>query len=796
MKFLSILLALVVSLAQASVEFEGAAKILQNPLPSFENRVLSPFENANCQCSCDCTDAAKPDCHIDLYILLDAAVCVRDIWAEMIFRVNRFLQTVNDEFEIGTNARVSVLSYADEVRHEIKIEEPLNYEQLVNKVGKIEWMNQGSYLNNGVNFLEEVIRKDIDQDKVFGNPPSRKRVVLLVTNGKSHKTVTDDKVAETLKVIRDELDVQMYFNTLVPIKEGREYENCKVCDFNRKLLVDLMNMVVRDGQANYADAEQYGSIISKTKLVERFKADLPIYCPKEIKMGGCKDCSCRCNAPEGDQGISGIQGVKGPIGCQGCNGVPGQDGEDGRCGLSGPNGVDGLNGKPGSPGRHGYSGSEGNIGKFGGVGLAGVNGLIGNPGSSGPLGDKGEVGGNGVVGQQGQQGLVGAEGNAGPAGFEGFIGAEGPEGPIGETGLAGLDGKPGPEGQQGPNGQTGLPGARGLRGDRGEAGVSGKRGHPGLDGEQGRPGVPGQDGPKGPPGITGNPGPTGRNGNNIAKVVPGEEEFREQVRFYLSNLLNDENTIKNNPNYQCKYLGGEIYQQIMAGLAIKKTFSVPKATEVVEATSNKVEKQTQKTPEINKNKATDVVFLIEASENILAYHWSDITSWIEQVLNEANEQGYENIESLGIIVRFRQDQSKRFKKFLQKKVDKMQQQTGINISLEYLSGDDSDSYDALNLINDKVFKQLRHNSNKILISMTDGLYRASSQKTTEEKVSIVNNTHENFSTMIAVGYGSTMDEQLLKNWSYKEGSDIKTHFMLRGVEDLEHIIDNVVQSFH
>jgi len=156
------------------------------------NEVENPFLDANCQCTCNCKDAPEQSCDLDLYILLDSAVCVKDIWDEMKFRVNLLVKTIDEEFAIGQHVRVSVMSYANNVSHDVKIDatmdgKPLNYYQLSEKIDKLRWMNEGSYLDNGLEFMKSTIRKDMAG---ASGSISRRRAALMITNGKSHQTLS------------------------------------------------------------------------------------------------------------------------------------------------------------------------------------------------------------------------------------------------------------------------------------------------------------------------------------------------------------------------------------------------------------------------------------------------------------------------------------------------------------------------------------------------------------------------------------------------------------------------------
>jgi len=192
-------------------------------------------------------------------------------------------------------------------------------------------------------------------------------------------------------------------------------------------------------------------------------------------------------------------------------------------------------------------------------------------------------------------------------------------------------------------------------------------------------------------------------------------------------------------------------------------------------------------------KSLDVIYFIEASENILAYHWTEITNWMTQLSNQAQNLN-QDIESMAIVIRFKSYNSDQFKNFLNRKVQEMEHKTGFTVIIKYLTDDNQDSYDALNYVVQTYAPELRHNSNKILISLTDGLYRTQSVKSASQKAAIMSNAHSAFNTMIAVGYGSNMNQQELKNWAWSSGhSTFGTYFLLKDISEIESINGQVLK---
>lgn len=220
---------------------------------------------------------------------------------------------------------------------------------------------------------------------------------------------------------------------------------------------------------------------------------------------GCKGD----NGENGLDGAPGAPGVNGIPGAVGKPGLPGMNGLDGLAGLPGPQGpqgpqgvgVQGEKGETGAPGLNSnIAGPQGIKGQKGQNGLCGKNGRAGDPGIQGPPGLDGLGGVAGPPGIQGPQGDRGPRGPRGKQGLQGLVGLSGPPGPAGDKGCKGEQGPAGGAGPAGHNGADGIPGAPGAIGAKGESGEQGPRGY---DGPQGQPGLAG---PRGAQGERGEPG--------------------------------------------------------------------------------------------------------------------------------------------------------------------------------------------------------------------------------------------------------------------------------------------------
>lgn len=73
--------------------------------------------------------------------------------------------------------------------------------------------------------------------------------------------------------------------------------------------------------------------------------------------------------------------------------------------------------------------------------------------------------------------------------------------------------------------------------------------------------------------------------------------------------------------------------------------------------------------------------------------------------------------------------------------------------------------------------------------MTDGLYRHLSNKTDAEKNLILDETNQNFPTMISIGYGSAVNTQELQSWS----THAEDAMLLNSVDELAMTTDLLIE---
>jgi len=191
----------------------------------------------------------------------------------------------------------------------------------------------------------------------------------------------------------------------------------------------------------------------------------------------------------------------------------------------------------------------------------------------------------------------------------------------------------------------------------------------------------------------------------------------------------------------------------------------------------------------------DLVFMLEASENMLNYNWVTVTEWVSKMIEDIKyEQGYSSLESMVIVIRFESYESQTMSRLVEMRRQQMEKATGVTVVVEQLDG--TDSYDALNDVNMVYYVQLRQQAKKVFISLTDGMYRSrSSAKSDSAKAAVVKETLRLFDAVFALGYGSSVDEEELAFWT-DENANYDSAFLMESVDQLSELTDALIESMN
>jgi len=512
---------------------------------------VQPQEVVQGMCTCECCPNEPPAKlelpGLDLVLAVDSSACFRDQHSRMIRYLTKLVKRISrdDELTFGeNNIRLALMQFSDQIKFPIEFDSFKSYTEGTNReitskinraLNNLGFIGQGAYLDKALNQSMNALNEEDSE---------RKKVIITLTNGKSHPDVTTDDIENSINGLRVS-DI-----SVIPVSVTRRCHLPSEASWNDNLCPDVtvMTKLARVNREN-RDFLTMKDSESMMEIVEELKAMIKGNAPEQL-VDQCRQCNCTCDLPVGPKGDKGDKGDS----VKGDKGEPGNDGVDGIDGLAGPKGETGepgVQGEKGDQGEQGVPGEQGEPGERGKTGKTGPEGPQGEKGEQGDQGEVGPEGPEGKKGDQGDEGERGAPGKDGLDGIDGQKGAQGEEGPQGEPGIGikgdqgekgdegpqGPEGEMGPDGNDGPRGKQGLcgaPGPAGMKGERGAMGEDGSngvagpegqqgpRGFPGVQGMEGKRGEPGRDGAQGEQGLTGEQGPRGREGVAGMKGAKGE----------------------------------------------------------------------------------------------------------------------------------------------------------------------------------------------------------------------------------------------------------------------------------
>jgi len=156
----------------------------------------------------------------------------------------------------------------------------------------------------------------------------------------------------------------------------------------------------------------------------------------------------------------------------------------------------------------------------------------------------------------------------------------------------------------------------------------------------------------------------------------------------------------------------------------------------------------------------DLTFLLDGSESINREDFDIIKNWTLQTV-DAFKPASRRVPLLLSVVQFSEESKIEIEQEVRSSSDEV---TGQVYDIEQMFSN-TKTYRALAFVNQNVYPNLRNNSYKILIIITDG--NAKDDKDQE----VIDQAHQNFNMTIAVGVGRKVDEKELRDFS-KPGYDI------------------------
>jgi len=754
-------------------------------------------------CTCECCPNEPPAKlelpGLDLVLAVDSSACFRDQHSRMIRYLTKLVKRISrdDELTFGAdNIRLALMQFSDQIKFPIEFDAFKSYTEGTNReitskinraLNNLGFIGQGAYLDKALNQSMNALNEE---------PSERKKVIITLTNGKSHPDVTTDDIENSINGLRVS-DI-----SVIPVSVTRRCHLPSEASWNDNLCPDVtvMTKLARVNREN-RDFLTMKDQESMMEIVEELKTMIKGNAPEQL-VDQCRQCNCTCDlpvgpkgdkgdkgdsikgergepgidgtdgidglaGPKGERGQPGVQGEQGDQGEQGVPGKQGEPGERGKTGKTGPEGPQGEKGEQGDQGRtgpegpEGQKGDQGDEGKKGNPGRDGLDGTDGEKGAKGEegpqgepgIGIKGEQGEKGDQGPQGPEGEMGPDGNDGPRGKHGLCGAPGPAGMKGERGVAGIDGADGvagPEGQQGPRGFPGVQGMEGKRGEAGrdgaqgeqgvtgERGPSGREGVAGMKGEKGEPSnVAGPQGPEGVPGARGTRGVSGNDGLDGVQGAPGVQGPR-------------------GPRGEKGECTGIDFEEFRAKIVEIIRDLMP--SECADSEPNPPQKCRLRYP-------IDLVFLVDGSHSIPAGDFITLKKWIIDVVETFKPSEIEIPLYLNIVQFFGDiRQEVRDTICTYDVTDNCRDLNDVRRQIAAIrkGGRGTSTWSGLAYVVDNVGATLRRDSQKVLITITDG------SPSDNENLEALDSAKEIFDQMFAVGVGEDLNKNILSMLSKDE----------------------------
>lgn len=157
----------------------------------------------------------------------------------------------------------------------------------------------------------------------------------------------------------------------------------------------------------------------------------------------------------------------------------------------------------------------------------------------------------------------------------------------------------------------------------------------------------------------------------------------------------------------------------------------------------------------------DLVFIIEASDNMVVAEWNNVVTFCERIVRLAIHQNYD-VNNVVIVARFMKTNSY-LQRFVEGKIRE------LNLKLQAISSSTQlyqhffESFIEIRKhVMTDVYPYLRQNSKKVLISITDYMYREGDDfNDMDDSIEVTIEIMNHFDVLIAIGVGPAVDEENL-----------------------------------
>jgi len=209
------------------------------------------------ECSCVCCDnepaqpLTQPKCPNDILVAVDSSACFRDHHRRMMKFLSKLVHRVGRETELEYSghdgSRLGLMQFSSDILFPLPISSFEDYTnpssnralttQVSNSLDQLKFLGEGAFLDKALNatigHFATYPRDDELLAEIAQAPPSSPRkVVILLTNGKSHPSVTMDSIEQSVAGLRQA------GITVIPISVTRE---CHYTPENSGMVSDEWN---------------------------------------------------------------------------------------------------------------------------------------------------------------------------------------------------------------------------------------------------------------------------------------------------------------------------------------------------------------------------------------------------------------------------------------------------------------------------------------------------------------------------------------------------------------------------
>ncbi|XP_078481348.1 collagen alpha-1(XIV) chain-like [Ciona intestinalis] len=216
------------------------------------------------ECSCKCCENApapiiQPKCANDIIMAVDSSACFRDHHAKMMRFLRKLVRRIGRTENIqygGTETRLGIMQFSSDILFPLHLNSFEDYtnpstrrglmsgiEQALSTLG---FLGEGSFLNKALNATVDHFQNEPRPEELLTqiSPQTPKPVVILMTNGKSHPSVSMDDIELSIAGLKAS------GVTVIPVSVTRECHGVQNDVWNEGLCPDtiILNKLAKVGR--------------------------------------------------------------------------------------------------------------------------------------------------------------------------------------------------------------------------------------------------------------------------------------------------------------------------------------------------------------------------------------------------------------------------------------------------------------------------------------------------------------------------------------------------------------------